>query len=188
MVWWLVVAFRRPLREAVRKIPGPVWVRFFIIGIVMWDVVMESLAVSFQGDLHPNLFISNFLWLGACLGTVGSWWVLAHVFRYSAIQVLFIYALKGVLIEQFFLIPMSIIRGEIGTALILIPFVGVVYSVAIAPVFLLIEDEMPKAVRSPGVSGVLLGILFPTAMFFAGHSIWYKLLELAGFGGLLSGG
>jgi len=188
VVWWVVVVWRKSLTEAIRVIPGPTWVRFMILGIVFFNVLMESLAVSFQGDLHPNIIVSNFLWLGASVGTLVGWWGLSHMFRYTAIQVFFIYALKGVLIEQNFLIPRTAAEGNWAGLAVLVPFVGVVYAVGVAPVFLLLADELPKPPRSVGVWAILLGVVVPAAMFFVGHWVWVHILALVGLDWLLPAG
>jgi hypothetical protein len=112
LIWWLVLLFRAELQAWGRAVPLPIWLKFLIVGLFFSDVVMGNLAVSFKGDLHPNLALSSFLWLGAYGGVVLAWWLLAHLYPFTPWQVFFIYGFKGVIIEQDFMLPTMLWKGD----------------------------------------------------------------------------
>src|SRR4051794_40315108 len=103
-LWWLSTRFPHWLRRMAARVPGPLWLRFLCVGLVSTDLVMENLAIAFHGDLHPNLAVNSFLWLGAYGGALLGWWGVTRLFAFSPTQVFIAYAIKGVAVEQNFLI------------------------------------------------------------------------------------
>jgi hypothetical protein len=176
-VWWLIYLCQKPLQALARSAPGGYTLKFFVLGIIFFDVIMESFAVSFKGDLHPSIVISNALWLGACLGVLLTWWLLAKFRRFSPWQVFFLYGIKGVIVEQNFLIPLGMLRGDFLAGLLGIPFILVVYGVAVAPVFLILQNELPRVERKPGIGFAFLSVVLSAAMFYGCGIAWIKAME-----------
>jgi hypothetical protein len=174
LVWAAAWYWRKPLGTAVRAVKAPLWLKFFLLGISFFDIIMESFAVSFQGDLNRNIVLSNFLWLGSAIGIIGAWWIVAHLYAFTPWQVFFLYGLKGTLIEQDYLVPLLFWKGQWATGLILIPFLIVVYGSAIAPVFALLERALPKDRRIPGGLAVVTAILLPAILFYGGAFLWFR--------------
>jgi hypothetical protein len=175
---WGVLRFREPLQRFAARLPFPVYVKFLLFGIFFWDVVVENFGMSFKGDLNPNLFLSSFLWLGSCLGVMGAWWLVAQFFRFSPWEVFFFYGLKGVVGEQDFLVPLTIMQGQFLAAFVTIPYLIVVYGSGVAPVFVVLEKELPRPARRAGPVGAVLGIGLSGALFWVGALAWFKVVEL----------
>ncbi len=180
LIWWAVLWFRKTLQQWSRALSLPVWLKFLLIGLVFSDVIMENLAISFKGDLHPNLFWNSVLWLGAYAGVLLGWWLMAHFYALTPWQVFFIYGLKGVIVEQDFMVPLMIWKKQLLMAFLVIPYLMVVYAAAVAPVFVLLQDELPKPQRRLGWIGMALAILLPMVLFYAGAFIWFKAVSLLG--------
>jgi len=180
IVWWLIVVFRGPLQSAVRKVHLPTWVKYFLLGLFFTDVVMENLAVSFHGDLNPNIFLNSFLWIGAYLGVLLGWWLVARWYRVTPSQVFFLYGISGVIAEQNLMVPKMLFHGQIPTALLTIPLLIVVYGTAVAPVFVILEDELPRPERRLNLIGGVIAALLPMGLFYALAYPWFRFAALLG--------
>ena len=180
VVWWLVVAFRCPLKSVVRKVHVATWVKYFLIGLFFTDVVMENLAVSFKGDLNPNIFLNTFLWIGAYWGMLLGWWLTAHWYKVKPLHVFFLLGISGIIVEQNFMVPKMVMHGQILTALLTMPLLVVVYGTSVAPVFMILEGEMPEPPRRLNFIGGLIAILLPMICFFLAAYLWFHLLALGG--------
>jgi len=178
LIWWLVLLFRAELQAWGRAVPLPIWLKFLIVGLFFSDVVMGNLAVSFKGDLHPNLALSSFLWLGAYGGVVLAWWLLAHLYPFTPWQVFFIYGFKGVIIEQDFMLSTMLWKGDWFSALVAAPFLVVVYGSAVAPMFVILQKELPNPGRRVGWMAIGLSIVVTMAGFYAGAFVWFRLVEV----------
>jgi hypothetical protein len=176
-IFWIAFLLRKRLQNLSRRIQLPFTLKFFIVGILFFDVIMESFAVSFKGDLNPNIVLSDILWMGSCLGVLLAWWLLCHIYEFTPWQVFFLYGLKGAIVEQDYMVPLMILKGQWVMAFMLIPFLLVVYAVAVAPVFFILEPELPRTGRKPGLWAAFLGIFLSTVLFFGGASVWFKLME-----------
>jgi hypothetical protein len=179
LVWWLVLAFRDPLQRLAAKIRLPLFAKFLLFGLFFNDVVMENLAVSFHGDLHPNLFFNCVLWLGAYAGVLVGWWVLSRFYWYGFYLVFFLYGMKGVIVEQDFMVAKLILSEQFGAAVMAIPILVVVYGASVAPVYVVLEKELPRPERPVGPLAWLLGIMVPGLMFYAGAFVWFKFVDVA---------
>jgi len=175
LISWLVLNYRTPLQGLASKLPLPVWVKFLVIGLFFTDVVMNNLALSFKGDFHPNLFLNGILWIGAWVGVLLGWWLLARFYQLTAWQVFFIYGIKGVIVEQDFLVPLTIWRRQLVNAFLVIPYLIVVYGAGIAPVFAILEKELPRPERKLNWVGLLLAVVVPMVSFCAGAFVWFKI-------------
>jgi hypothetical protein len=185
IVWVLVLAFREPLQNLNRRIHIPVFAKFLIWGLIFTDIIMENLAVSFKGDLHPNLFLNSLLWVGAYAGVIVAWWILSRLFTFTPWQVLFLYGIKGVIIEQNYMVPKMLVSGDFRSMLLCIPLLTVVYGASVAPVFVILGNELPQDRRKPGILAAILAIIIPWAFFYAGFFAWFRLMGLVG---LIPGG
>jgi hypothetical protein len=172
LVWWLVIWFREPLRRGIASLSLPRSVKFFALGLFFYNVVMENLAVSFEGDLHPSLWVNTVLWVGAGLGVFTGWWLLAQWFQYSPAQVFLIYGLKGVVVEQDFLLPKLLWKGDLFAVAASIPLLVVVYGAAVAPVFVILSRELPRPARETGWLGAAAGFILPGLLFYLGFYVW----------------
>ena len=174
LVMWGVLKFRAPLQRFAARLPFPVFIKYLAFGIFFFDVIMENFAVSFKGDLHPNLFLDSFLWLGSCLGVMCAWWLVAQFFWFRPWEVFFLYGLKGVLLEQDFLLPRMIMQGQFFDVVMIIPYLIVVYGSAVAPVFVVLEKELPRPPRRPGLAGAVVGVVLSAILFYAGAYVWFR--------------
>jgi hypothetical protein len=175
--WLLIVRFRYPLQRLADRAIRSHSLRFFAIGILSSDVVMENLAINFKGDLQSNLLLNSLLWLGAYLGSIAGWWFVARIFRLSPNQVFFIAGLLGVIIEQNWMIPKLLVSGQWGVALLSTPIVLVVYGAAVAPAFLLAGNPPNGGGRKAGVVGFAVALVLPALLFYALGALWIALLR-----------
>ncbi len=174
-VYWLVLLkFRQPMQRLAGSI-RPTILRFFVIGIVSSDLIMENLAINFKGDLQSNLLLNSLLWLGAYLGSICGWWLVARVFRFTPYQAFFTAGLLGMIIEQNWMIPKLLAAGQWAIALIAAPVILVVYGAAVAPAFLL--ADLDRSGRKPGIVGFSAALVLPGLMFYAGGAVWIALLK-----------
>jgi hypothetical protein len=176
-IWWILVIYRKPLQALSQKVRVPFTLKFFILGVFSWEVLAESFGINFRGDLHPNIVVSDFIWLGACLGVVLAWWLLAHVYEFTYWQVFFLYGFKGVLTEQDFKFPIALLRGDLLTFFTWAPYLLVIYAIGVAPIFLIMQRELPKTGKKPGLGGVFLGVILPMVLFYGVAGIWFSLVE-----------
>jgi hypothetical protein len=174
--WLLVLFFRSSLQKMAIRIRS-LRFRFFVIGIVSSDVVMENLAINFKGDLHPNLVINTFLWLGSCLGLLTAWWIMARRYRFTPHQVFFVTGLLGVLMERNEMIPKLLIAGQWGVALLAAPLIVVVYGAAVAPAFLLSGGPPGAEVRQPGLGAIAAALMLAAAMFYGVGTLWITVFR-----------
>jgi hypothetical protein len=171
-LWLVLVRYRTLLRRYVDKIPRPT-VRFFVVGLLFSDVVMENVAINFKGDLNPNLLLNMFGWLGSCLAWVASWWILGRVYRFTPYQVFFIAGLTGILVEQNWLVPRLIAEGSWFPILAAAPLLVPVYGGAVAPAFLLCDSlQEGRNRREPGIGGVIVALAFTLLAFYGGTGLW----------------
>jgi hypothetical protein len=178
LVWWLVLFFCEPLQRFAAWLHLPLFFKFLLIGLFFNDVVMENLAVSFEGDLHPNLFVNCFLWLGPYAGVLVGWWLLARFYSLSPWLVFLLYGIKGVLIEQDFLVAKLLLAKQFLAIGVFIPIVAVVYGASVAPVFVALEKELPRPPRRLGVLGAILAIGLPAVLFYGFAFVWFRLVAL----------
>jgi hypothetical protein len=178
LVWWLVLFFREPLQRFTAWLRLPLFLKFLLLGLFFNDVVMENLAVSFKGDLHPNLFLNCFLWLGPYAGVLVGWWLLARFYSFSPWLVFLLYGIKGVIIEQDFLVAKLLLSKQFLAVAVFIPIVAVVYGASVAPVFVALEKELPRPPRRLGLLGPVLAIGVPALLFYGFAFVWFKLVAL----------
>ena len=178
LVWGLALFFRVPLQRFAAWLHLPLFLKFLLIGLFFNDVVMENLAVSFKGDLHPNLLLNGFLWLGPYAGVLVGWWLLARFYSFSPWLVFLLYGIKGVLIEQDFLLAKLLLSKQFLAAVVFIPIIAVVYGASVAPVFVALEKELPRPVRKPGLFGAIMAIVVPALLFYGFAYLWFKLVEV----------
>ena len=170
--WGLLLKFHKTLQERVERIPGPLGVRFLVVGILTTDVVMENLAINFHGDLHPNLALNSLLWLGGCLAWLAGWWIVSRFYWFEASEVFFIAGIMGMLVEQNGMVAKLLVSGQwfpaIVSATILVP----VYGGAVAPTFLLLRRVPSESMRRPGIVGFFVALFLPMGTFYAGGALW----------------
>jgi hypothetical protein len=175
--WFLVVRFRDPLRKPISRMIPSFNLRFFVIGIVSSDLIMENLAINFKGDLHHNLFLNSLMWLGSYIGSIVGWWVIARTFRFTPYQVFFLAGLLGVIIEQNWMIPKLLAAGSWAIALLCAPIILVVYGAAVAPAFLLAGDPPRTPARKPGIASFAIALLLPALLFYCLGGLWIAVLR-----------
>ena len=178
LVWWLVLRFRRNLQSLAGKMSLPLLIKFLLIGLFFSVVVMDNLATSFKGDLTSNLLLNDIMWIGPYVGVLTAWWLLSRFYQFTAWQVFFLYGFKGIVVEQDFLIPLMFWKSQYLAALLTIPLVLVVYASAVAPVYVALENELPKPLRKTGWTAMALGVILPGIFFYGGAAVWFKFLKL----------
>jgi hypothetical protein len=152
----------------------PPWVWYFGLGLLYTVVVGENLGIGFRGDIHPNLAVNSLLWVGSYLGLLVGWWILARRYLWTPWQVYWLSGLIGLAIEQNYLIPRMLVRGEVIEAFLLAPFIHAVYGSIMAPLFAILGPYLPVHDRRPGIGAKLLALLLPSALFFLG-GLWIFL-------------
>lgn len=172
--------FREPMQTVVRRLHFAIWVKYFLLGLFFTDVVMENLAVSFKGDLSPNIFLNTFLWIGAYLGMLLGWWLVAHWYKVKPLHVFFLLGVSGIIVEQDFMVPKMLIHSHILTALLTMPLLVVVYGTSVAPVYVILEGDMPEPPRRLNFIGGLIAIVLPMVCFFLASYLWFHLSALVG--------
>ncbi len=177
LVWIFVVLLAERLQRAVAQIPIPLAAKFYLLGLFFGAVVMENFAISFHGDEHSNLAINSFLWLGAYFGTLLGWWLLSRRWRFSATQVFFVAGLQGAFVEQNFALVKMLAKGQFLFAALTIPIILVVYAVAVAPGYVILEPELSRGRPRPNVAAWILAFLMPPILFFAFGGAWLKLFK-----------
>ena len=176
-VWLLTVRYAANLRLLIARILPSPHARFWLIGILYSAVFMENLAINFRGDLHPNLAINSFLWLGAYLGWLGSWLFVQRKYAISWRQVFFLGGLMGVLIEQNGMIPRLVLSGQWFPAILSIPLIFVLYGAAIAPAFLLAEPVPPQGARQTQKKHLLIALTLTSLSFIGIGFLWIKAFQ-----------
>lgn len=185
VIWLLIVKYRSQLNEFFGKWPIRPPFKVFILVFCFNAFVMENLAVSFKGDLHPNLFINTFLWFGGYAGLAFSWALAMRFLPLGMGQAFFIAGTKGILIEQDFLLFKLLSKGNLLPFLIGAPIIFVVYGAPVSAAFLCLfpkksnADKTDRSKRHLGslftscVVVLILNILF----FYFGSGIWFKLFH-----------
>jgi hypothetical protein len=176
-IWWILVLYRKPLQDLSQKVKIPFTLKFFIVGVFSWEVLAESFGINFRGDLHPNIIVSDVLWFGSCFGVVLAWWLLAHVYEFTYWQVFFLYGLKGVIVEQDFKFAIALLHGDLLTFFVWAPYLLVIYAIGVAPIFLIMQRELPKTGKKPGLWAVFLAVFVSLSLFNGGAGAWFKLME-----------
>ena len=177
LYWLVLLVFRSPLKKGLSRVVGSFPLRFFAIGLISADVIMENLAINFKGDLDPNLIVNTFLWLGSCIGLLTGWWVVARFYRFTPYQVFFITGLTGVLVEHNAMFLRLLVGGKWGIALLSAPIIVVVYGAAVAPAFLLAGDPPETKLRKPSMAGFAVALLLPGVLFYGVGALWIALLH-----------
>jgi hypothetical protein len=150
------------------------WVWYFGLGLLYTTVIGENLGIALEGDIHPNLAINTFLWVGSYLGLLAGWWLLGRRYLWTPWQVYWLSGLMGVVVEQDYLVPRMLVSGEVIQAVVLSPFVHAVYGSIMAPVFAVLGQDLPARDRRPGIGAKVLAVVLPAALFFLG-GLWIFL-------------
>jgi hypothetical protein len=170
--WLAMVYFRDPLRRFVARWPLTERQRFFIIGLICSNLLMENFAVNFKGDLDPNLLKNMFWWLGMCLAWVTGWWILSQYHSYTPNQVFFIAGLMGLCIEQNWMAPRLLLTGQWFPLLASAPILVATYGFAVAPPFLISPGEGALSRRPAGKGAVVFAFVMNFVFAYAGSAVW----------------
>ena len=108
------------------------------------------------------------------------WWLLAHWYKFYPLQVFFLLGVSGIIVEQNFMVPKMLIHGQIVTALLTMPLLVVVYGTSVAPVFVILEGDLPEPPRPINFVGGLIAIVLPMACFFLAAPVWFRFAALLG--------
>jgi hypothetical protein len=175
--WGLLLKFRNPLQTWVERIPGPLWVHFFVVGVLSADVVMENLAINFHGDLHSDLALNSILWLGTYLGWLVGWWIVGRFYWFEPRQVFFLAGAMGILVEHNWMVPKLLASGQWLPAIVSAPILIPVYGGAIAPAFLLTQRAPSGPTPKPGIVGFLFALFLPVGAFYVGGALWLAVIR-----------
>ena len=177
LIWIAVKRFSRVIRGWLMGFSLPSMALFLIVGIFFSAILMENLAINFQGDLNRNLALNTFLWLGTCLAWLLGWWLLSLMYRYTPNEVFFISGLMGVMVEQHWLVPRLIASGQWFPVMAAAPIVVPVYGVAMAPAFLLTGRGETSPIPRPGWLGYLVAFVTSFTAFYVGTAVWQGLFH-----------
>lgn len=193
--WFILLRFRSFFSGIVRSIPLPSVVKFLIAGLLLGVGLGVNFTIAFGlsggysrfenpsgiagADLDPNPLINIALYFGPWGGAMLGWYFLRRFYTFSFYHVFWIAGILGALTEQQFLLPATLLSGDILTALsltfLLIPSYGVPYA---TPFVIMPPEELPKGVRKPGLLGYLLFVIIPLIMFYVSAILYYKILDL----------
>jgi len=162
---------RRTLRAWLHRMPAPAWLKYALLGTFYSVLIGESLGVNLQGDLHANLLINSFLWLGSYAGILAAWWLLARRYTWTPGQVFALCGLLGVQIEQDFLITRMLLGGQVIEALLAAVFIHAIYAALFTPAVLVGIEPPARELPAPGLIAKGLAIFGPMILFYIG-SLW----------------
>lgn len=106
----LVYLFQKPLSFAIKIIPLPVWLKFFLVTEFIALGVFEFLSwfTNYSANdpnavkhlFHPQLFPDLFIGIGFYASWPLAWWFLLRRYRFSLREVFFTHGIYGMFIEQ----------------------------------------------------------------------------------------
>lgn len=165
-----------------RGLPGAVWARYALVGVLWSAGIAEAFAIGFRGDLHPNLWACLFLWWGPCIGSMAGWGFLIRRWAFTPVQVCMLSGVTGLFIEGNFLIARMLLGGEAAFAVMGAPMVHMVYAVMFGLSVVLAEKVWPSPSLPATRTAFVLGVIVPALAFYAAGFVWIP------FGRLFVGG
>jgi hypothetical protein len=86
-------------------------------------------------------------------------------------------ARSGPVNMQDFKFTIALLQGDLLTFFVWAPYLLVIYAVGVAPVFLIMQHELPRTGKRPGLWGVFLAVFLSVSLFNGGAGAWFKLME-----------
>lgn len=151
-------------------------VHFVAVGVAYSVFIGEPLAVLGHGDLHPDLLLNSFLWLGSYAGVYLAWLWLLRRWRWPALN-LFLACGAIALFEQSMLLWRLVIEGDVASFLLFLPVVHAVYASMIAPVAIAYREALATSTDTPRAAGHAWALLAPGVLFRIG-SLWIVLGQM----------
>lgn len=148
----------------------PTATHFLFVGTVLSAFVAEPLAVLGQGDLHPNLLVNGFLWIGCFAGIYLAWWWLLPRWRWSPFTV-FLLCGAVALFDDSLVLWRLLLADDVSSLLLTLPVLHAVYACMTAPVVLAYRTVLAEKSESPGPLGIAAAALAPGLLFRVG-SLW----------------
>jgi hypothetical protein len=193
LVLWLVLhRFRGFFNTVLRSLPLPSLIKFVIFGLLVGVVLGVNWTISFNqsgtdisatgvagADLHPDLVMNTLLYFGPFGGVMLAWYLIGYLYRFTYHHVFWIEGIRGALTEQGFIMPFTLLAGDLLGAVVLLVHLIPAYGVCFASIFLIMPpEELPQGMRKPRFGGYLVFALFPLMMFYLCAVIWYWLLDV----------
>jgi hypothetical protein len=144
-----------------------------LIGTVYTAFVGEPLALLVRGDLHPNLLVNGFLWIGSFAGAYLAWaWLLARG-RWHPVALFFLCGLLALFDHSLALWKMAY-AGAVRDFLVFAPVLHLTYASMLAPVVIAYRTVLEKRNSPPNAGSVIAAVLLPGVLFRLG-SLWIPL-------------
>lgn len=160
-------AVLRPRRAAASA------VYLVLIGTVYTAFVGEPLALLARGDLHPNLLVNGFLWIGSFAGAYLAWvWLLARG-RWHPVALFFLCGTLALFDHSLALWKMAY-AGAVSDLLVFGPVLHLTYASMLAPVVIAYRSALEKRNTAPHIGIVIAAVLLPGILFRLG-SLWIPL-------------
>lgn len=152
-----------------RRMPATT-VYLVLIGTVYTAFVAAPLARLAQGDLHPNLLVNGFLWLGSYAGAYLAWaWLLTRG-RWHPVALFFLCGLLTLFDHSLALWKMAY-AGSVRDLLVFAPVLHLTYASMLAPVVIAYRAALEQRNTAPSIGIVIGAALLPGVLFRLG-SLW----------------
>jgi hypothetical protein len=144
-----------------------------LVGTVYTAFVGEPLALLARGDLHPNLLVNGFLWIGSFAGAYLAWvWLLAHG-RWNPVALFLLCGLL-VLFDHSLALWKMAYAGAVRDLLVFAPVLHLTYASMLAPAVIAYRAALERRDNPPGIGLVVAAVLLPGVLFRLG-SLWIPL-------------
>jgi hypothetical protein len=147
---------------------------FIMVGVAYSAFIGEPLAILGRGDLHPNLLLNSFLWIGSFTGVYLAWLWLLRRYRWHALNVFMLCGAVALFDHSLMLWKLMGALDAIGFLLIA-PVLHAVYASMIAPVVIAYREALVRKPDRPGIGGQARAAVLPGVLFWIG-GLWIGLV------------
>ena len=141
-----------------------------LIGTVYTAFVAEPLVLLTRGDLHPNLLVNGFLWIGSYAGAYLAWaWLLTRG-RWHPVALFFLCGTLALFDHSLALWKMAY-AGAMRDLLVFAAVLHLTYASMIAPVVIGYRTALEKRNTAPNIGIGIAAVLLPGVLFRLG-SLW----------------
>ncbi len=188
--WGILLGFRAPLTKAMRSITVPPLLKYIVAGLFLATVVGNNFAINFDlngNDFHPDPLVNITLYSGPYGAVLLALYLLRKWYRFTYNYVFWITGMSGALIEQNFLLPLTLLAGDPFAGAILLCHVIPAYGVPFGSIWIVMPvEQLPGGTRRLGIGGILLCSISVLLCYYIGAFIWFSLFDLLFGTGLLS--
>lgn len=152
----------------------PTATHFIMVGVAYSTLVGEPLAILGHGDLHPNLLLNSFLWIGSFTGVYLAWLWLLRRYRWHPLDIFMLCGAVALFDHSLMLWKLAGAFDAIGLFLIA-PVLHAVYASMIAPVVMAYREALMRDADAPGFGGQASAVMLPGVLFWIG-GLWIGLV------------